>query len=118
MSHPRNGERKSLSAISSSSLRFWDDFLEGKESPAEKRKPRRRQKVCSNDRFSRSTRVGACLLREKRHEEVPLSTVRSAGGPTTQGWSARVHLRGAKPRGAQTNTDRPARVWRERFASA
>jgi hypothetical protein len=41
MSHPRNGERKSLSSISSSSLRFWDDFLEVR---GRKRKPLRKKK--------------------------------------------------------------------------
>src|SRR6266702_8486965 len=105
-----------LAEITSSSLSFRDDCLKGKESPAEKRKSRSKQNRCRNDQCSRSNRLCACLLWRKRHEEVLLTTVRSAGR-CDEGWSARAGLRGAKPRGAQTNTDRPARVWQVRDAS-
>src|SRR5213083_3801697 len=105
-----------LFPLTSSSLSFRDDGLKRKESPAEKKKPRSKQNRCRNDHCSCSNRWCACLLWRKRHEEVLLSTVRSAGR-CDEGWSARAGLRGAKPRGAQTNTDRPARVWQVRDAS-
>jgi hypothetical protein len=87
-----------------------------KRKPSRKKEARRRHNRCRNDRFSRSNRFCACPFWERRHEEVSLTTVRSAGRRDGEGW-ARAGLRGAKPLGAQNNTGRPARVWRERYAS-
>ena len=43
------------------------------------------QDRCKQDRFLRSKRFCVCLFWEKRQEEVPLSTMSSAGGEGDEG---------------------------------